>query len=135
MLRNKETGAALEVVSSMQGRNIMRGLTRDVMIFIIQSSYEEVEAFFHDGVQLEDVQTVTKVVISEATEENPNPIPERVTEEVVTDLCAYSLAGNIIDSRDGNFTVTMGAKTELELKNEELEADSVALRILLGEEV
>ena len=54
-----------------------------------------------------------------------NPTGE--TEEVVTeeDMSAYSLAGEIVDYRDGTVSIKMGKKTELEIaKAAQAEAES-----------
>lgn len=39
----------------------------------------------------------------------------QTTETVTEDLSAYSVAGDLVDARDGNITVYMGKPTELEL--------------------
>jgi hypothetical protein len=44
------------------------------------------------------------------------------------DLTAYSVAGDIVDHRDGTVTVFMGKPTELELTNAELDEAEAAMR-------
>lgn len=44
------------------------------------------------------------------------------------DLSAYSVAGDVVDHRDGTITVFMGKPTELELTNAELEEAEAAMR-------
>ena len=39
----------------------------------------------------------------------------QTTETVKDDLSAYSVAGDLVDTRDGNITVYMGKPTELDL--------------------
>ena len=51
----------------------------------------------------------------------------RTTETVTEDLSAYSVAGDLVDARDGNITVYMGKPTELELAQEQLAAAEAAM--------
>ena len=115
MIRNKNTLETLDILSSEKNRAYMMESMRDVMRFVVESTYETVLAFFANGVELEDVQEVDGA-------------------EVITPLSEYCIAGDITDHRDGTFTVIMGAKTVYEKRIDELQADSDALKILLGED-
>ena len=44
------------------------------------------------------------------------------------DLSAFSIAGDIVDTRDGNITVYMGKPTELDLTHADLEEAEAAMR-------
>ena len=50
------------------------------------------------------------------------------TETVTEDLSPYSVAGDLVDTRDGNITVYMGKPTELELLQEQLAAAAAAMQ-------
>lgn len=52
------------------------------------------------------------------------------TEIQKRDLSDYCVAGDVVDTRDGNVTVYMGRKTEVEKLREQVEV----LDVLLGEE-
>lgn len=49
------------------------------------------------------------------------------------DYSEYCIASDIIDHRDGSLTIYMAKKTEDEIKIEQLQENSEALAILLGE--
>lgn len=49
------------------------------------------------------------------------------------DYSEYCIASDIIDHRDGSLTIYMAKKTEEEIKIEQLQENSEALAILLGE--
>lgn len=50
------------------------------------------------------------------------------TEIQTRDMSEYCIAGDIVDTRDGNVTVYMGKKMELELLRDELSEMDVAMR-------
>ena len=54
----------------------------------------------------------------------------QTTETQTRDMSDYCVAGDIVDTRDGNVTVYMGRKTEVEKLREQVEV----LDVLLGEE-
>ena len=119
MLRNKETSNTLELLSSKSGGAYVSGVYRDVISFKVKSTYEEIKAFFADGVSLEAVQTITE---------------GETKKEMVTDYSDYCIAGDITDHRDGTFTVIMGAKTEDEIANELLKENVNIILPLLDDE-
>ena len=54
----------------------------------------------------------------------------QTTETQTRDLSDYCVAGDVVDTRDGNVTVYMGRKTEVEKLREQVDV----LDVLLGEE-
>lgn len=77
----------------------------------LSMSYADAEAIFRDGLEWS--------IISEYEDEQGQPVRDEF------DNSDYSLAGNIIDYRDGTIAVKMGKS---------LEVDNEILNILLGEE-
>ena len=140
MLRNKETLETIEIISSHHGTELINGIVRDIMRFELRYPYEDVVAFFKDGVKLENVQIVTNIVTPEATEWEPDVSTEIVKEvEFVADYSKFNILGDIIKRNNGTISVSMCSKSEIEkecemlkFRNQSLEADSEALTILLG---
>ena len=54
----------------------------------------------------------------------------QTSETQTRDLSDYCVAGDVVDTRDGNVTVYMGRKTEVEKLREQVDV----LDVLLGEE-
>lgn len=81
---------------------------------------DEVKAAFVDGITYRQ-QWESAVIAEDGTQ---------TTETQVRDLSAYCIAGDVVDTRDGNVTVYMGKKTEVERLQEQVDV----LGVLLGEE-
>lgn len=88
---------------------------------------EAVKAAFVDGAQY--VQAWDSVVTE--VDEEGNEV-ETIVEES-RDLSEFSIAGEIIDHRDGTVCVLMGKPTEIELLKAELADADAALAVLYGE--
>ena len=86
---------------------------REWKIITIKATYEEAIAAFVDNVQL--------FYDWESQGENG-------TETIRLDLTEYTVAGDVVDTRDGNISIFMGKPTELEKAELMLEAaDSMAV--------
>lgn len=94
----------------------------------VVGTVEAVKAAFVDGAQY--VQTWDSVVTE--VDEEGNEV-ETIVEES-RDLSEWSVAGEIIDRRDGTVCVLMGKPTEMELLQTELADADAALAVLYGEE-
>lgn len=81
---------------------------------------DEVKDAFVDGITYRQ-QWESAVIAEDGTQ---------TTETQVRDLSAYCIAGDVVDTRDGNVTVYMGKKTEVEKLREQVDV----LGVLLGEE-
>lgn len=94
----------------------------------VVGTVEAVKAAFVDGAQY--VQAWDSVVTE--VDEEGNEV-ETIVEES-RDLSEWSVAGEIIDRRDGTVCVLMGKPTEMELLQTELADADAALAVLYGEE-
>ena len=74
---------------------------------------EAVKAAFTDGAQYVQAWDSVRIDVSEDGTETA------VTEEQTHDLSGFSVAGEVVDHRDGTCTVLMGKPTELELAQAE----------------
>ena len=81
---------------------------------------DEVKAAFVDGITYRQ-QWESAIIAEDGTQ---------TTETQTRDLSDYCVAGDVVDTRDGNVTVYMGRKTEVEKLREQVEV----LDVLLGEE-
>lgn len=81
---------------------------------------DEVKAAFVDGISYRQ-QWESAIIAEDGTQ---------TTETQTRDLSDYCVAGDVVDTRDGNVTVYMGRKTEVEKLREQVEV----LDVLLGEE-
>ena len=94
----------------------------------VVGTVDAVKAAFVDGAQY--VQAWDSVVTE--VDEEGNEV-ETIVEES-RDLSEWSVAGEIIDRRDGTVCVLMGKPTEMELLQTELADADAALAVLYGEE-
>jgi len=85
---------------------------RETKSIDLEMSYQDVVNTFVNGVQWSIVQEFEEVVKS--TDEEGNVTTSTVVKTEEYDNSEYSLAGDIIDHRDGTITVKMGKLTELE---------------------
>ena len=81
---------------------------------------DEVKAAFVDGITYRQ-QWESAVIAEDGTQ---------TSETQTRDLSDYCVAGDVVDTRDGNVTVYMGRKTEVEKLREQVDV----LDVLLGEE-
>ena len=98
--------------------NLTRG--REWKSIAVIGTADEVKAAFVDGITYRQ-QWESAVIAEDGTQ---------TTEIQVRDLSDYCVAGDVVDTRDGNVTVYMGRKTEVEKLREQVEV----LDVLLGEE-
>lgn len=98
--------------------NLTRG--REWKSIAVIGTADEVKAAFVDGITYRQ-QWESAVIAEDGTQ---------TTETQTRDLSDYCVAGDVVDTRDGNVTVYMGRKTEVEKLREQVEV----LDVLLGEE-
>ena len=98
--------------------NLTRG--REWKSIAVIGTADEVKAAFVDGITYRQ-QWESAIIAEDGTQ---------TTETQTRDLSDYCVAGDVVDTRDGNVTVYMGRKTEVEKLREQVEV----LDVLLGEE-
>ena len=98
--------------------NLTRG--REWKSISVVGTADEVKAAFVDGITYRQ-QWESTVIAEDGTQ---------TTETQTRDLSDYCVAGDVVDTRDGNVTVYMGRKTEVEKLREQVDV----LDVLLGEE-
>lgn len=98
--------------------NLTRG--REWKAISVVGTADEVKAAFVDGISYRQ-QWESAIIAEDGTQ---------TTETQTRDLSDYCVAGDVVDTRDGNVTVYMGRKTEVEKLREQVEV----LDVLLGEE-
>lgn len=98
--------------------NLTRG--REWKAIAVIGTADEVKAAFVDGITYRQ-QWESAVIAEDGTQ---------TTETQTRDLSDYCVAGDVVDTRDGNVTVYMGRKTEVEKLQEQVDV----LGVLLGEE-
>lgn len=103
---------------------------RETQTLYLTMTHDEAAALLPDN-------TTWSVVFRETKDKLDNDgSPTGQTEEVVTeeDMSSYSLAGEIVDYRDGTVSIQMGKPTEVETLRVQLEDAEHAAKILLMEE-
>lgn len=98
--------------------NLTRG--REWKSIAVIGTADDVKAAFVDGITYRQ-QWESSIIAEDGTQ---------TTETQTRDLSDYCVAGDVVDTRDGNVTVYMGRKTEVEKLREQVEV----LDVLLGEE-
>lgn len=98
--------------------NLTRG--REWKAISVIGTADEVKAAFVDGITYRQ-QWESSIIAEDGTQ---------TTETQTRDLSDYCVAGDVVDTRDGNVTVYMGKKTEVEKLREQVDV----LDVLLGEE-
>lgn len=98
--------------------NLTRG--REWKSIAVIGTADEVKAAFVDGITYRQ-QWESAIIAEDGTQ---------TTETQTRDLSDYCVAGDVVDTRDGNVTVYMGRKTEVEKLREQVDV----LGVLLGEE-
>ena len=92
------------------------------------ATVDEAKAAFLDGAQYAQVWDSVVTDVDDAGNEVETTVEES------RDLSEWSVAGEIIDRRDGTVCVLMGKPTEMELLQAELADADAALAVLYGEE-
>lgn len=100
MQQIKINGLTIDVVSVYGGKRDMLGAKRDSLAIKLHSDYETVVNTFVDGMAYS--------LVDISTDDEGN------TSTYEYDKSEYSMAGDIVDHRDGTITVHMGKPTELE---------------------
>ena len=98
--------------------NLTRG--REWKSIAVIGTADEVKAAFVDGITYRQ-QWESAIIAEDGTQ---------TTETQTRDLSDYCVAGDVVDTRDGNVTVYMGRKTEVEKLREQVDV----VDVLLGEE-
>ena len=98
--------------------NLTRG--REWKSIAVIGTADEVKAAFVDGISYRQ-EWQSAIIAEDGTQ---------TTETQTRDLSDYCVAGDVVDTRDGNVTVYMGRKTEVEKLREQVDV----LDVLLGEE-
>lgn len=98
--------------------NLTRG--REWKSIAVIGTAGEVKAAFVDGITYRQ-QWESAIIAEDGTQ---------TTDTQTRDLSDYCVAGDVVDTRDGNVTVYMGRKTEVEKLREQVDV----LDVLLGEE-
>lgn len=98
--------------------NLTRG--REWKSISVIGTTDEVKAAFVDGITYRQ-QWESAIIAEDGTQ---------TSETQTRDLSDYCVAGDVVDTRDGNVTVYMGRKTEVEKLREQVDV----LDVLLGEE-
>ena len=98
--------------------NLTRG--REWKSIAVIGTADEVKAAFVDGITYRQ-QWESAIIAEDGTQ---------TSETQTRDLSDYCVAGDVVDTRDGNVTVYMGRKTEVEKLREQVDV----LDVLLGEE-
>ena len=98
--------------------NLTRG--REWKSIAVIGTADEVKAALVDGITYRQ-QWESAIIAEDGTQ---------TTETQTRDLSDYCVAGDVVDTRDGNVTVYMGRKTEVEKLREQVDV----LDVLLGEE-
>ena len=98
--------------------NLTRG--REWKSIAVIGTADEVKTAFVDGITYRQ-QWESAIIAEDGTQ---------TTETQTRDLSDYCVAGDVVDTRDGNVTVYMGRKTEVEKLREQVDV----LDVLLGEE-
>lgn len=98
--------------------NMTRG--REWKAIAVIGTADEVKAAFVDGITYRQ-KWESAIIAEDGTQ---------TSETQTRDLSDYCVAGDVVDTRDGNVTVYMGRKTEVEKLREQVDV----LDVLLGEE-
>lgn len=96
--------------------NLTRG--REWKSIAVIGTAGEVKAAFVDGISYRQ-EWQSAVIAEDGTQ---------TTETQVRDLSDYCVAGDVVDTRDGNVTVYMGRRTQIEIMQDELTAMDAAMQ-------
>ena len=104
--------------------------TREWRQLRVVGSYADIAAAFIDNATYHREYESPREIDTGEVDAEGNPIRETVIETQVEDLSDYSIAGEIVDHRDGTITVYMGKPTEKELLEQAF--DALMLEVLGG---
>lgn len=107
--------------------------TREWKAITVTGTYEDVKAAFVDGTRYRQEWDSRRYLTPEevdGVEHEVDEIGPYVIETHSNDLSEYCVAGDIVDTRDGNITVYMGKKTQMEIQQEAI--DELLLMLLEG---
>lgn len=93
----------------------------------VEMDYNDALAMFVDGVHWFIEEETEKVI--ETVDENGEVVHETVVDVVSHDNSDYSLAGDIINHRDGTVTVKMGKPTEIEVAMNTIDELLIAMEV------
>ena len=96
--------------------NLTRG--REWKSIAVIGTADEVKAAFVDGINYRQ-QWESAIIAEDGTQ---------TTETQTRDLSDYCVAGDVVDTRDGNVTVYMGRRTQIEIMQDELTAMDAAMQ-------
>lgn len=126
------TGQAFDMADIPQNRIHVNRFGGDWRGFTIVGDYYYISNEFVDGAEYWREYESNRMVDTGEVDEHGNPILRVETELLTENLGEYCVAGEIVDNRDGTFTVYMRKKTENELLHEAL--DTLLIEMLEGEE-
>ncbi len=101
--------------------------TREWRQLRVVGAYADIAAAFVDNAEYRREYESQRETDTGAVDADGNPIYETVVETHTEDLSEYSIAGDIVDHRDGIITVFMGKPTEAETLRELLQAANQAI--------
>lgn len=106
-------GTRLEPISLIGGKELLRGARRDVIRITFAGAAEQAKELFHDGVPWSVTESGERPEVTGLNEDGTEKI-EMVEYSETFDHSDHSVAGDVIDHRDGTVTVLMGEETEAE---------------------
>lgn len=118
MIRDKLSGMTIDTEGVMHGRRLVGGRIREAVSFRIRGKkHYELDELFVDGADYEEV-----IIDADGNTKSGD------------DYSDFMIAGDIIDHRDGSFTVILGMPTEEEKAVTEAEEKAAALTVGMDEE-
>ena len=93
---------------------------RESKTITLEQSYDNIKILFKDDIEWSICEEEERIV--QKLDENNNPVYDEIGNPILEiiyipheyDNSEYSIAGDIIDHRDGTFSIKMGKPTELE---------------------
>jgi hypothetical protein len=123
-------GAAFDMAAKPRNQIHTLKNDRNWRGFTVTGDYTEISAAFINNAEYRHEWESTLEVDTGQVDAEGNPIYETTIETYTEPLSDYSIAGEIVDHRDGSYTVYMGKKTEMELTQDAF--DALVLDILGG---
>ena len=93
----------------------------------IEMDYNDAVSLFVDNINWFIVEEEERVV--ETVDEKENIVHETVIETTSHDNSEYSMAGDVVDHRDGTVTVKMGKPTEIEMAMNTIDELLIAMEV------
>lgn len=119
-------GVQIEPTSLYGGNEMLRGARRDVIRITFAGTVDQAKALFRDGVPWSVTESGERPEVTGVNEDGTEKI-EMVQYSETFNYSDHSVAGDVIDHRDGMVTVLMGEETEAEQL-------TAVVSILTGEE-